>query len=414
MQIDQSMARLQSFNSCSAPFTRFRMLITNQNDFDSVCTRMAQAGVIAFDTEFVSESYYRPKLCLLQLAFREEVVAVDPFLVEDLTAWWEIMADEQNTILVHGGREEVRFCQFAINKPPQKLIDVQIAEGLRSRGYPLSYTNLVSRVLRHKLQHAKETRTDWERRPLSEQQIEYALDDVRHLEKIWQRQQAGLGEQGRLEWALSECQAFVDHVSAEHAQNGWLKLPGYSRLKGRELLASQELYQWRASVAERQNRPQRRVFRDDMLIEIAKRLPTSEKDMKLIRGMNRRDYQSHMPDLLDVIQRVNDVPRDQLPEQESAPQNPSQDDVLAKILGLALANRCEQLGMSTSLVGTMSDLKQLIRWYVFEHDEEGTPSLLCGWRGEVFGQELKDVLDGKITLRVTDPKSPNPIQFEVD
>lgn len=390
------------------------MLITTQKDFDSICTRMAQAGVIAFDTEFVSESYYRPKLCLLQLAFNDEVVAVDPFLVEDLTAWWEIMADDQNTILVHGGREEVRFCQFAIDKPPQKLIDVQIAEGLRSRGFPLSYTNLVSRVLKHKLQHAKETRTDWERRPLSDKQIEYALDDVRHLELIWQRQQKGLAEQGRLDWALTECQEFVDHVSAEHTQLGWTRLPGYSRLKERELLAARELYQWRAAVAERQNRPQRRVFRDDMLIEIAKRLPTSEKDMKMIRGMNRRDYQSHIPDILNLVSRVNDVPVDQLPERESTTQNPSQDDVLAKILGLALANRCEQLGMSTSLVGTMSDLKHLIRWYVFEHDDEGEPNLLEGWRGEVFGQELKDVLDGKITLRVTNPKSPNPIRFETD
>ncbi len=104
---------------------------------------------------------------MLQFAYDDVIAGVDPFEVHDLSKWWEIMADDTTTVVIHGGREEVRFCQFAIQKRPQKLVDVQIAEGLRSRGFPISHTNLVNRVLGKSVKHGKETRTDWERRPLS-------------------------------------------------------------------------------------------------------------------------------------------------------------------------------------------------------------------------------------------------------
>ena len=166
-------------------------LITTQPEFDALCERIRAAGRVAFDTEFVAESYYRPRLCLLQFGLPDGEVCVDPFEVHDLSAWWDIMADEETTIIIHGGREEVRFCYFATQRPPGKLIDVQIAEGLLSRGFPISHGNLVQRVL-GKSVHGKETRSDWERRPLTPHQLEYAAEDVRHLIDIWTKQEQQL------------------------------------------------------------------------------------------------------------------------------------------------------------------------------------------------------------------------------
>lgn len=122
-------------------------LIVSQSEFNDLCAHIREAGEVAFDTEFVSEFTYRPELCLLQFATRERCVAVDPYQIEDLTAWWDIMLDPAVTVVIHGGREEVRFCVTNTLQAPTGIIDVQIAEGLHSPSFPLGYTALVQRVM---------------------------------------------------------------------------------------------------------------------------------------------------------------------------------------------------------------------------------------------------------------------------
>lgn len=389
-------------------------LITSQSEFESLCREIRAAGTVAFDTEFVSESYYRPRLCLLQFGVGRETFAVDPFAVESLSPWWDIMVDQETTVIVHGGREEIRFCQFATQQRPQRLVDVQVAEGLRSRGFPISYTNLVSRVLGRNVQHGKETRTDWQQRPLSDQQLRYALEDVKHLCEVWNIQYASLSKQGRLDWALTEFERFIDTVLAEEDREGWLRLPGFGKLNRREMVIARELFRWRLEEAARTNRPQRRILRDDLLIELARRQPRSVHDLNMTRDMNRRDYQQHAEALVDIVKRAQEISDAELPTRSNGPQHPAHDEVLARILGLALANRCQELGLSMSLVATGADLKEFIRWHVFDKRRGETPKLMTGWRAEVCGQVLSDVLDGKISLRVDDPTSEYPLAFHRD
>src|SRR5215471_11353979 len=120
-------------------------LITDQQGFEDLCEHIRQAGEVAFDTEFLSEHTYRPELCLLQFATRERSAAVDPYEVRDLSRWWNLMADPAIAVVVHGGREEVRFCLWSAGKRPGRLFDVQIAEGLLSRSFPLNYNAIVGR-----------------------------------------------------------------------------------------------------------------------------------------------------------------------------------------------------------------------------------------------------------------------------
>ena len=171
-------------------------LITDQQEFDDLCSHIRESGLVAFDTEFISENTYRPKLCLIQLATREQAVAVDPFEV-DVSDWWNIMKDDQTTVVVHAGREESRFCLTFTGERPRLLVDVQLAEGLRSSSYPLSYERLLQRVLGQSVS-STETRTDWQRRPLTERQITYAVDDVRYVLEVWDRQKAWLEKKNRL------------------------------------------------------------------------------------------------------------------------------------------------------------------------------------------------------------------------
>ncbi|WP_437226875.1 ribonuclease D [Planctomicrobium sp. SH661] len=390
-------------------------LIVEQTEFNRLCDRIRAAGLVAFDTEFVSESYFRPRLCLLQFALPDsESFGVDPFLVPDLSEWWDIMTDNTTTIVVHGGREEIRFCQFATGHRPHKLVDVQIAEGLRSRGFPISHTNLVTRVLNRSIQHGKETRTDWQHRPLTEHQLNYALEDVRHLPEVWETQRKSLAAQGRLDWAEAEFERFIEYVLAEEDRDGWLRLPGYGRLNRREMGVARALYQWRNKEAERIDKPQRRILRDDLLIELAHRQPKTVRELNMTRDMNRRDYQQHAETFIEIIKAAGELPNDQLPEKVGGNSHPAQDEVLARILGLALANRCQEMGLSMTLVATSADLKDFVRWHVFENRKTEVPRLMQGWREEVCGQLLADVLDGKVTLRVLDPKSEYPLGFARD
>ena len=386
-------------------------LITNQTDFLALCEHIRHSPEVAFDTEFVSESYYRPRLCLIQLATEEQVFAVDPLEVTDLSAWWQIMTEGKVNVIVHGGREEIRFCLTHTGQPPAKFVDVQIAEGLLSHGYPIGYETLVQRVLGEQLPGGQ-SRTEWQRRPLSKPQLDYALEDVRHLLNVWKRQQVSLEKKGRRAWAEVEFLRLIqDEIKARQGEL-WRKIPGSGRLSRRELGILRELFLWRDAFAQRVNRPARVTFRDDLLIEVAKRRPKSLHDLNLTRGMQRNEYQKVADEILQAVQTGMQIPDEELPEKPPHLANEPRDEILTRILALALADRCSGLGISQSLVGSSADLHDIIRWHV--HDGRGSelPRLLQGWRAEVCGEFLTDLLDGKISLRVIDPQKSQPLRFE--
>ena len=388
-------------------------LIVQQSELIALCDQIQDAGIVAFDTEFVSEFTYRPELSLLQFSFEGRTVAVDPYEVDDLTPWWDIMTDDSTTIVVHGGREEVRFCRHFSGKKPQKLIDLQIAEGLRSRSFPISYTALVARVLGEKA-GSKETRTDWRRRPLTDQQIKYALDDVKYVLRIWKIQEKELTDLGRLEWAQAEFQRMIDEVDSEFHRENWRRVSGLHKLKPRELAIVRELFDWRDEVGQDKNQPVRRILRDDLLIELAKRKPKTPQDLTATRDLNRKNMFKLAPQVIQRIEKALQLPNDQLPQLEENPNTQQNQDeqVIGKLLGIALANRCAEMNVSQTLVGTTSDLRHLVRYHVYREQSDDRPRLMTGWRAEVCGDLLTDVLDGKISMRVADPESDHPLHFE--
>lgn len=385
-------------------------LVTSDREFDEFCDHVEEEGLVGFDTEFVSESTYRPRLCLLQLATHRQAIAADPFEI-DLKRWWDIMSGGRVTVVVHGGREEIRFCLAGCGRPPGSLVDVQIAEGLLSRGFPLGYSQLVSRVLGLHVD-GKHTRTDWARRPLSHQQIEYAVEDVQHLPQVWERQQELLRLQSRLEWAEAEFARFVGQLADDPPRGDWRKLNGSGRLSRREMAVLRALHDWRDREAEARNRPVRQVLRDDLLVELAKLRPTTPKELERVRGMERRDYRRMTDAILEVVREAFELPESELPTKAVSPRSYPDTEALSKLLAIALANRCAEQSVSTSLVGTASDLHDLIRWHVFERHKGPPPRLMQGWREVVCGDLLADLMDGRISLRVTDPTSDHPLQFE--
>lgn len=387
-------------------------LISTQEDFVELCDHIRDSGLVAFDTEFVSESTYRPELGLLQFATDDRAAAVDPLAIDDLSAWWEIMADDQTTVVVHGGQAEIRFCLHLIGKPPRKLYDIQLAEGFRGRSYPLSYSAIVQRVLSCQVD-GSQTRTDWLRRPLSDDQLKYALEDVEHVLEIWRRQTEWLTKHGRLEWADSEINRMIDDIVRDDSSAAWQKISGTHKLSRRELAIVEKLAAWREQEASSRNRPVRRVLRDDLLIDLARRKPTSVQQALATRDLNRPEYKRRLEDIVAVIAEAIEVPEQDLPKKPRSRRQESTSDeqVISKLLSLSLANRCAEMDVSQTLVANNKDLAELVRYYRFSQNGNGLPRILDGWRQEVCGQLLLDVMDGKVGFRVAAAGSDTPLEF---
>ena len=387
--------------------------IERQEEFEELCRHIRQCGIAAFDTEFVSEYTYQPELCLLQFATPERTVCVDPLPVADLSPWWRLMADDETTVVVHAGQAEVGFCLRLSGLKPNKLVDIQVAEGLRSRSFPLGYSTIVERVL-HERAHGKETRTDWCRRPLSRRQIDYALEDVKYILPVWERQRAALEALGRLAWAEVEFQRLIDETAEEMSREPWQRVPGVQNLGPRELAAARELARWRDQLAAQRNKPPRRILRDDLLLDIARRRPKTERELMRTRDMTRSNYKRLAGEILDCVRRADDLPEADLPQPPVSLRRTHrpEEHVLSQLLGIALSNRCAEINCARQLVGTSADLRELVRWHVFEGQTGSPPRLATGWRAEVCGNLLTDLLDGKVSLRVADPCSDHPLVFE--
>lgn len=388
-------------------------LIVDQEAFEEFCRHARGQRLVACDTEFVSEYTYTPELGLLQLATDERIVGVDPYAIDDLSPWWQVMADPDVTVVVHGGQAEIRFCLDLGGQRPTNLVDVQLAEGLRSRSYPLAYDSLVSRVT-GKRHRGKETRTDWRKRPLSAKQIEYALADVEHLLGIWKDQQASLEKLGRTDWAQAEFNRMIDEIVAEQERPAWSRLSGLHRLGPREFAAAIELAEWREREAKSKNRPLRKVLRDDLIVELARRQPKTLQDLAATRDMNRGDYRRYFDDMLACLDKVRALPKADLPRppEPDRPDTKPDEHVLGQLLGIALSSRCAEQEVARTLVATSADLRHLVRWHLYGEKKGDVPKLARGWRAEFCGDLLTDVMDGKIAMRVADPSSDHPLVFE--
>lgn len=389
-----------------------QQIITTPREFSALCRRLADAPSLAFDTEFVSEDTYRPQLCLVQVACDDVLVAIDPLAVGDMTEFWEVLAAPGHETIVHAGREELNFSLAAVKRPPARLFDVQIAAGMIGLDYPAGYGNLIFKLL-GETPRKGETRTDWRRRPLSDKQIDYALEDARHLHPLRDKLHGRLEELGRLAWFEAEMAAFEEEVTNARSRERWRKVTGSSSLSGRSQAIVRELWMWRESEAERRNCPVRRVLRDDLIVELAKRRSADPKQIRAVRGMERGDLQRHVPAISKAIAESLQVPDEKCPEtvrRDSSPQLA----MLGQFLSSALSSICRAAEVAPSLVGTPNDVRDLIAYQLGEYESSDgeKPALAEGWRAEVVGQLLDDLLDGKVSIRIRDPRSEQPLAFE--
>lgn len=386
--------------------------ITSRSDLDALCRRLHAAEQIGFDTEFVSEDTYRPQLCLVQVATEDELALIDALEVGDLTPLWKTLAEGDHVSIVHAGREELNFSVAAVGATPANLFDVQLAAGLAGPDYPAAYGTLVSRYLGNKVDKG-ETRTDWRRRPLSRAQLDYALEDVRYLLPLYRTLADRLRELDRAVWLEAEMQAWVKDVISPPDRDRWRRVSGTGGLSAKSLSILRELWLWREREAEVRDLPPRRVLRDDLMVEIAKRKSADPQKIQSIRGFNRGSWRKSVQQISQSVRRGLDSPP--VKSQRTRSQEmPPQLNLLGQFLTPAVTSMCRHADVAASLVGTASDVRDLIAYRLgFGNRRTGEPpALAVGWRADLVGHLIEDLLEGKKSIRIEDARSDHPLAFD--
>jgi ribonuclease D len=381
---------------------------------EGLVAHLDEARRFGFDTEFVSEDTFEPNLCLVQVASASRIANIDPMaprMAPAMEAFWDLVLDPSIEVVMHAAGEDLRIAQFLTGELPERIYDVQLAAGLVGYGYPISLSNLVRHELGVSLA-GSETRTDWRRRPLSRAQLEYAADDVRYLLPLADRLDARLTEWGRADWAEDEFTRLIDNVEARDDSERWRRLPGLHQLSRRGLETARRLALWRIDQARQSNRPLRQLLRDDLLVAIAKRQPATRRDLEALRDFNRPQLIARTNDILAVVAEAQKVPDRDLPDHGERRDEGPGIAMVVSLLSASLHQCCTRERVAASLVGSTSDLKDLIAWHVAGRPEARRPSLARGWRGEVCGALLADVLAGRRSLRIVDPMAEIPVAVE--
>lgn len=384
--------------------------IKTSEALEEFCGRASKSKFIGFDTEFVSENRYRPELCLIQVATDDELALIDTVELRNVDPFWDLLVSGDHVTIAHAAREEFLFCFRSRKKRPKNLFDVQLAAGFVGIEYPSSYGNLVSRLVGKTIDKG-ETRTDWRRRPLSDSQLDYALQDVIHLKPLYNKLLKRLQNMGREEWLYEEIHEWENSLEQSETEPQWRRISGIMNLKRPALAIVREVWIWRDEEARKRNRSPKRTLPDDLLVEIAKRGTSDLKRLKAIRGIQNRISSGNLPAISKAVEKALELPKDQYPARLPRSRTVSL-GLLGQFLTTALNVVCRRSQIAPSLVGTANEVRNFAAWRLGLIKLDKEPELLNGWRAEIVGQLIDKVLEGKIAIRVDDPSSDTPLVIE--
>ncbi len=361
------------------------------------------AGRLGLDTEFMGEGRYRTLLCLIQIAVPDgdgtRIEVIDPLAEElDASALAAVVADPGVEVVVHAGPQDIALIRRCFATDVTNVFDTQVAAGFAGLPAQASYDALLSELLGVRLEKSASF-TRWDRRPLSAEQLGYAREDVVHLLELAEELKHRLSASGRLEWALQECVAIAQASDERDPQAIFARLPRVRGLRTEPQAVARELVGWRERTAGLQDRPVQTVLNDAALVEIAKRRPSSLRELEQIRGVNdgtlRRFGKEVLATVADGRQRTTGGLAD-----EQRPPAPSPEDASVVPLCEALVRaRVREAGLAYELVAARADLQSLVT--TWRHDRgEADVRTLRGWRRELVGAEIMELLNSRISLSI--------------
>jgi ribonuclease D len=377
----------------------------SESSLQELAAAARASGRVALDTEFMGEGRYMTLLCLVQLAIpdpsdtAERIELVDP-LAEDLDGapLAAILADPQVQVVVHAGRQDIALLRRQLATDVTNVFDTQVAAGFAGLGAQSSYDSLLAELLG--LRVAKTASfTRWDQRPLSPEQLAYAREDVVHLLELADELQRRLRTLGRLEWAQEECEPLACSTDERDLETVFLRLPRAGSLSASSRPIARELVAWRERTAARHDRPVQTVLGDATLMELAKRKPSSREQLTRIRGLGAGGRRGD--ELLDVIRRGTGRPPEPAPERTRLVPPKPDDAPLVALAEALLRARAREAGLAYELLATRADLQAIVA-AVRAGTEEADVRTLRGWRRELAGEELLELLAGRRSLSIGD------------
>ncbi|MCO4825896.1 MAG: ribonuclease D [Amylibacter sp.] len=370
--------------------------ITTTEQLAAFCTKCATFDYVTIDTEFLRERTYYSKLCLIQMAHPGEgdegAVLID--VLEDglsLDPLYDLFKDESVVKVFHAARQDLEI--FFVDRQvfPKPFFDTQVAAMVCGFGEQVGYETLVRKIAKAQLDKSSRF-TDWSQRPLSDKQKTYALGDVTHLREIYEFLAKRLEKTNRKSWVEEEVQILINPETYNtHPDNAWRRVK--TRSNSRRFLATvQELARFREIYAQERNVPRNRVYKDDALMEIAATRPKVPSDLGKSRMLLREARKGQIADgIIAAIKTADAIPNDDLPIVAAVKQRPQGSEGLADLLRVLLKAKAEEAGVAPKLIANASELDDIAAGVAGDQ-------VFRGWRSEVFGNDAKDLCDGKIAL----------------
>ena len=360
-----------------------------------ICASLAQASYCAIDTEFIREKTYYPILALIQIASEDHQACIDPLAINDFSPLQELLANESLVKVFHSSSQDLEILFQKFESLPVPVFDTQVAAAVLGYNHQISYADLVQQVTGVRLEK-KHTRADWSRRPLSEDELDYAMDDVRYLMPVYIRLQSELESSKRGSWIDRELRAMSDADNYRVDMSSlWKRLKGANKLKGVKLQVASELCQWRESVAQQRDKPRRWITKDDVLVDIARRMPQSLEELSEIRDLGERLIERHGSHFLEIVTHAQTVDAAQWPQPDKAKVL----SVCQLALGDCLMALCRVIAddnkIALASLATRKDIDSLII-------NQKTSRLSQGWRFSMVGEQLLNFIHGQSSLHASE------------
>jgi len=356
-------------------------IITNSIDIDELLEKIKDSQWLAIDTEFIRESTYYAKLCLVQIATQNLSVCIDVLSLDDHSSLKKLLNSPQTKIF-HSARQDIEVLRSEYNIIPTPLFDTQIAASILGLDEQISYAELVAQTLSIHLPKT-ESRTDWSRRPLTAAQINYALDDVNYLGNLYQHLKQALQEKQRIHWLDEECANLTNPAIYElHPNQAWQQVKGIGRVESSDLNVIQALAAWRENTAVQKNLPRRWILNDQAILELAQNKPGSQTEVSSLLKQYAPKSIRHVENIHTVLEQAYTIHNNlTIVDRRLSKQ---QQELVKKMMRVT-REKSQQIGTSPSLLANRKSIVSLI----LGEDCKIT----AGWRHSEIGAELMQMLD---------------------
>lgn len=373
------------------------MMIITPEDLTSLVERAMHAGCVALDTEFVWTRTYYPRLGLVQVGLSgEECFLVDGIEIRDLLPLGRLLADPTVVKILHDAQQDLTILRRVTGSFPRNVFDTRCAAGFAGLSSFISLRDLLREVVEVELDKT-ESRTDWIQRPLSDRQIAYAIEDVRHLPEIRNVLTSRARQLGLEAWLLEELGEYDDPGLYEERdpRMQFRRIKGFGRLSGRELAILRELAAWREEEARIQDRPRAHIVSDGILLGLARHKPQAISALTLVKGLSDQEIQRYGTMILEMVEKGLGVSRKECPIPPDRPVDEKALNARADFVLDYIKRKCSEREIDPSLVASRAEVTSL----VFE-GHAATPErhrLLRGWRRQLLGEELLMLLKKQFT-----------------